>query len=72
MIKNPEEFPDKNTQTNAEKYSKLFKDKHFVSIMHFIIGILKDLSEYSLIFQERVGLIIGKSQLIKQMIDSID
>lgn len=40
--------------------------------MHFIIDILQDLNEYSSIFQEKGGLIIGKSTLIKQLFDSID
>jgi hypothetical protein len=62
---------DQNTKDLAAKYLKVFTDKNFVIILHFIIDILEDLNRYSLIFQQRGGSVIGKESLKQKMLESI-
>lgn len=63
---------DANTRKTAADLSTQLKDKNFVIILHFVIDILENLNRYSLEFQKRNGLLIGKHQTIQNLIDSVE
>jgi len=69
-IKNDKKF-DANSRRLADKYHQILCDRNFVSILYLILDLLEILNHYSVIFQQKGGLLIDKWFVRNQMLNSI-